>query len=203
MRLFRLPLIALATFGLASPLFAESSNGSFSVRGIGAQTCSALADAAEKDTTGATLEYLSAWVAGYVTHANRTTDGLHEVMPITDNRVLARVVVALCRANPPALAETMLASLVTSLADAAVPAEAETVELTNAGQSVLIPRPTFVLVQRHLVAAGRLPDQPGSVDGRYGPQTRDALVAHQRAANLAETGLPDPATLISLFAKAP
>ncbi|RGP35435.1 peptidoglycan-binding domain-containing protein [Pseudotabrizicola alkalilacus] len=203
MRLTYLPLITLAALGLAAPLFAETADGDFSVRGIGAQTCSTLTDAAEEDGSGAIFEYLSAWVAGYATHANRVTSGLHEVMPITDNLVLARVVVALCQANPQALTETVLNSLITSLADAAVPAAAKTVEITNADQTVLIPLPTFILVQQHLVDAGRLPDLPGSIDGQYGPQTRDALIAHQQSAGLTKTGLPDPATLLSMFAKAP
>lgn len=203
MRLLHLPLISLAVLTPAAPLFAEAADGGFSVRGTGAQTCGVLTEAVEKDSTGATLEYLAAWVAGYTTHANRVTDGVYEAMPITDNRVLARVVLALCRANPQSLTETLVASLIASLGDAAAPAATDVVEITNGGQSVQLPRSTFVLVQKRLVAAGRLPDQPGAVDGRYGPQSRDALLAHQQSAGLAETGLPDPATLLSLFARTP
>jgi general secretion pathway protein A len=54
------------------------------------------------------------------------------------------------------------------------------------------PHPRVLEVQTLLRAHGL---DPGALDGRYGPQTRQALARFQAAQGVAATGLPDPATL--------
>jgi len=54
------------------------------------------------------------------------------------------------------------------------------------------PHPRVLEVQTLLRQQGL---DPGGLDGRYGPQTRQALARFQAALGLEPTGLPDPATL--------
>lgn len=71
---------------------AATNEGLFAARGIGAQACETISDAAEANRD-ANIAALSTWIAGYVSHANRVTDDRFEVTPIVDNRVLAAIVV--------------------------------------------------------------------------------------------------------------
>ena len=57
--------------------------------------------------------------------------------------------------------------------------------------------PKLRLVQRQLISLGYLP--AGSADGRFGPQTQEALLAFQKWERLDRTGLLDAATKTSLL----
>jgi len=180
----------------ASGAFAATTDGTFAARGIGAENCESLANTAD-DTRDSRLAALSIWIASYVSHANRTTPERFDVTPIVDHQVLAAIVAQICIQNPTVLVETVVASVLEMTAGGEQNAESDLVEVRTDSATTTLRANALIQVQQALVALDLL-DQD-DVDGSYGPRTRDALTAFQQERALAPTGLPDPATMLTLF----
>lgn len=193
------PLMSSVLFTCLSlnTAMADSASGGFSVRGAGAQTCAVLGDAMTSENGAGAMEFLAAWSAGYITHANRTTAGIYETMPVYDNRMVARLTVSLCQAHPEVHVETVLASLLDALALGAVTEPSEMLSLEVGELKAQILRGVFQIVQDRLIDENLL--EPGTADGLFGPQSRLALATYQKKNSLRESGLPDPATLVRLL----
>lgn len=194
--------VAVVAAAIVAPggSLAASSSGGFSVRGIGAQSCKQISAVQGEAETAAIIDLVGAWGAGYVSQLNRATVNNYEAIPIIDNGVIARIVVNVCKSNPDALVESVFANLVQSFLPAAQTEESPLVEITNGAQKTVLRQRVLRKVQEVLVGQGRLPS--GSADGQYGPRTRDAITVFQKARSLPETGIPDAATLISMFVRA-
>jgi hypothetical protein len=194
-----LATIAVAAMAYpANTVLAATGSGSFSVRGIGSQSCKSLVEGTGDKTGGqAVMDMLGSWIAGYLSHGNRAADGTFEVMPISDTRVVSQMVLNVCNANPETMVEPAVATIINSLKSSVQSDDTPIIEITNAGLTTQIRKGAFLLAQKRLEALGLLPS--GSSDGSYGPRTRDALVAFQREKNTQATGIPDAVTLINLF----
>jgi hypothetical protein len=186
---------ALAVLG--EPAVAADADGSFAVRGLGGQSCAVLLEAVKTPQAGQVLADLSTWSSGYVTAANRSTEGFFDVMPLQDSRDVAKVIVGICRSNPDALIETAAMRLVTLVSEIAlkVPSELDTIE--NGEFKTVIRRSVMLAAQRQLVALGLL--EAEAVDGLYGPKSRIAFTRFQVDNKLAETGVPDTVTVLRLL----
>ena len=195
-----LVLLAGVSLGAGSDAGAASRSGGFAVRGVGAQKCGELVARIEQDRSGPAIEHLAAWTAGYLSHLNRATPGTYDAMPVVDNGVVAQVVANVCRSNADAFVETVLATLAVSFASGSIGEESELIEVAAGDNRTMLRRAVFRLVQEHLIEEGHL--SPGSADGYYGPRSGEGLRNYQKANGLTETGIPDPATLISIFANA-
>lgn len=177
---------------------AASATGGFSVRGLGAQQCGTLTQPAEGEAANAVLETSSAWIAGYLSQHNRLAPETYEAMPIIDNVAVASLALSLCRSNPDALFESVVASLIQSFSRASLADASDVVEIEHDGAVAVLRRGVFLRVQEELIARNLL--GPGSADGHYGPRSREAIVAFQSSRGIAASGIPDPQTLIHLFA---
>lgn len=190
-------LLATMATGISSPAQAAADDGSFAARGIGARSCTdivALLTGPERDVTALQL---SAWVAGYLSHANRTTPGQFDVMPIQDIFGVATVVARLCENNPEALVEPVMARVIELMAGAAQTSETELLTIEVDEQQVQIRQAVLLEAQRALIARGIL--AAGNDIGIFGPRTRAALTQFQESVGLPATGLPDALTLFILF----
>lgn len=187
---------AMPVFGSAA--VAATDNGNFASRGLGAQSCADVISMLESEEGDLASLQFAAWVGGYISHANRTTEGIFDVMPIQDVYAVATIVARLCEQNPDSPVEPAMASLVSMLSPGAQsePSEISTVE--HEGASTAISQNTMQRVQVRLAELGHLPE--GGADGVYGPQTRQALEAFQSENSINQNGIPDPITLFVIFA---
>lgn len=193
---FALLIGAGAISGAVDNASAATTEGLFAARGIGAQTCEAIADP-DEDQRDATIASLSVWISGYVSHANRATPDRFDVSPIVDNRVLAAMVTQFCAQNPNELIETVFASVLDMTALGGQSSASELIQLSNGEISTTLRANAMVNVQQALADLDLV--SQSDVDGAYGPKTRDALSAFQEQRSLQVTGLPDPVTLLNLF----
>ena len=177
--------------------FAASSDGSFAARGIGAQNCESLTTALTGETKEVTSIQLGAWVAGYLSHANRVTPETYDVMPIQNIYGIATILARICDRNPQSLVEPAIDSIVSIMGDYTQPTDSPLSIVENAGTEIAVRQSVLADAQRILIAQGYL--DPGNDDGAYGPKTRDALSQFQQAKNLEANGLPDALTLFVLF----
>lgn len=188
-----------STLYILSPVAdAATEDGSFAVRGLGSLPCADLSQAVGGNAGTDTRADLAAWIAGYLSMANRMTPSLFDAVPVQDNRALASLVVAICRDNPNQMTETVLATVVESFSDAAARVSGELIEISVNDRTVRVRQPTILAVQERLVELGHL-SSDSVVDGVFGPNTRGALEGFQASKSLNVTGLPDSATLIALF----
>jgi peptidoglycan hydrolase-like protein with peptidoglycan-binding domain len=112
---------------------------------------------------------------------------------------LASIVGNLCEANPEALIETVLHSLIVALEPGRAQEASDLLTLEEAGKSTVLRADVLLLVQTALVAEGFL--EKDAADGVFGPMSAKALREFQAKSGLTETGLPDPATLFVLFSR--
>ncbi len=189
---------AIGIGALHGPAVAATGSGAFAVRGIGAQSCKNITAVAAGKKADELVQLSSAWVAGYISQYNRATSNTYEAIPIVDNVVLGKLAINVCRSNPDTLFEAVAASLVASFSRGALSDESPDIELKNGNSRAVLRRGVVRLVQQELIREGFLP--AGSVDGDYGPGTRAALSKFQEARGITMTGVPDPQTLVHLFA---
>lgn len=192
--------IALGAVLTASgPSSAASPSGVFAVRGLGAQKCADLVARLASGDSNKEIEILAAWAAGYLSQYNRSTAATYEAMPIVDNAAIARLAASVCRSSPDSIVESVFASIVASFQRGALGEESELIEIKGETGGTTLRTALLRKVQEQLVEGGFLP--ANAADGQYGPRSRQALKSFQASKGLAQTGIPDPATLILMFAR--
>ncbi len=195
---------ALAAFGagiacLPAAAQAADAQHDFAVRGIGALQCSAFLEPAGQ---AAAFERLSIenWILGYLTAENRLTPDTYDIMALQAPQVLPNLVAALCRTNPNAPVETVVAGLVQHLEPIKIDRNSPLV-VTKSGQTeVAIRQATLVMVEKALVSRRYY---HGHAKGEYGPDLQKALVKFQKDQSLPQTGVPDSATILRLLIELP
>lgn len=193
----RLSAVLIALLVMVSALNAATPDGQFATRGVGALPCQALPGFLGDAQNRNPRDQFVAWITGYLSHANRITPDTFDVVPVQDNFGIEALAELLCRDNPSLLVETVVHEIVRAFADGAVIGVTDLIVIRQDDKSVQVRAETLKAVQDRLVSAGHLASD--AADGAYGPKTRAALQAFQRAASIRETGVPDPLTLFFLF----
>lgn len=193
----RLTVVLVALLACTTSLIAADSQGRFVTRGIGGLQCQSLSSILGDAENQVQRDQFVAWIAGYLSHANRTTPGAFDVMPIQDNYGIEALAELLCRDNPTLFVETVVYEVVHGFASGAMTGPSDLVVIRQDDKAVDLRADTLKRVQELLVAAGHL--DKAAADGAYGPKTRAALQKFQKSASIRETGLPDPLTLFLLF----
>jgi hypothetical protein len=184
--------------GVAGNAGAATEDGSFAIRGIGGDTCSAFQQRLQSDERVPAVAL--SWLLGYSTAINRTTVGTFDVSPLTDPSAILRLVVAVCQQAPDVLVDTVAHDVLNSLARARVTTASPIVE-TRSGENVAnVRRETLVQMQQVLINRGHL---GGTADGVFGPQTATALKSFQEQHGLQSTGVADSATIFRLLVELP
>jgi hypothetical protein len=189
--------LATIILAVASPLHAATSDGMFAARGVGAQACATFVENVKAEGGQDLRNSFALWISGYISHANRATEGTFDAVPIQDHGALADIAINICAANPDALVETVVNSLMTQLSDGRSTESTELQTLTAEDRSVNIRTDVLQRVQEKLAALDLL--EARAADGKPGPKTAEALRRFQADVGLTLTGLPDPATLFILF----
>jgi hypothetical protein len=199
MHFFRLASLTFALTINGMSGHSATTDGQFAARGAGALACADLVAMLDQPDRQVPTDQFAAWIAGYLSHANRATEGSFDVMAIQDNYGLAALAENICRTNPTVLVETVMATMLKQMSAGAATAPSDIVQVGEGEQRALLRAETLIGVQTRLVADGLL--TPEAADGKFGPMTRDALKSFQKARGIGETGLPDVFTLYLMFGK--
>lgn len=188
-----LPLLAAAL--LAAPAArAAAPDGSFAIRGIGANPCGALTAAV--DAKSPEVGWLVHWIDGYFTAVNRYRDDAFDIAPWPGPQLLLMLVDAHCRQRPQDPLYEVVHQLVLLLGPQRLTQPSEPVEIAVGERKRQLYREVVRRMQQALIDRGLL---QGKADGAFGPKTREALAAFQKSRGLEPTGFPDDQTLFELF----
>ncbi|MGO4917735.1 peptidoglycan-binding domain-containing protein [Pseudogemmobacter sp. W21_MBD1_M6] len=193
----RLILVAALCAATGSSVLGAGAEGQFVVRGLGAQSCSSLNDAMKGDNAQLVRDRLVDWISGWLSHANRSTEGVYDVHPVSDNKVVGELVRRICVSNPSALIDSVVLSSVNSVRSGRLTGVPELVLVEADGNQVQVPAELLKAVQGRLVELGFL--EAKQADGKFGPATSKAISGFQESSKLAVNGLPDPITTYLIF----
>lgn len=183
---------------VAFPAMAATKDGSFAIRGFGAQSCGSITTQMREDPAAASAAL--AWVLGYTTAFNRVQADTFDVSPLVDGAAMLRMIIGTCEKTPDSIVETVAFEVLKVLARARVTESAPLVETVSGERKAAVRRETLQRIQSQLIQRGHL---SGTADGVFGPQTSTALRAFQSAQKLPETGIADAATVVRLLIELP
>lgn len=194
-KLLRISALA-AAIAPASGALAQEETKDFSARGLGALACSDLLTMITGPERDVTSELIVAWMAGYISHANRITPETYDIVPVQDLYGVATVLARICERNPSELVEPMANLVVNAFQPLAVSEAGEVLEISNDTTTIRVARSVVQQVQDRLIERGLMP--AGSADGQFGPMTRTALTEFQEGLGATPTGIPDVITVFLL-----
>ena len=187
-------LILVGLMFAASPAFAADSTSRFALRGAGLANCEQFLKAMQERQENVLV--VGGWMEGYITAYNQLTADTFDIAPWQSTQALLGLVSRNCERNPQAGVFQIVDSMMKFLQPKRLRAQSERV-LAEAGDSkIYLYRETMRDVQQNLINQGFL---SGSADGQFGPKTKTALEAFQKAQQLEPTGLPDQNTLFRLL----
>jgi peptidoglycan hydrolase-like protein with peptidoglycan-binding domain len=188
--------LALALVQPQGAVLAASEDGLFATRGTGSLTCTDYVSRLQGENGTEVRNELALWLSGYLSHANRSQSGFYDVSPVNSIPALAAIIGRVCVANPDALVETAVNTVLISMSELAPRSETPESVVRNGDLSVAISEDVLLRVQQKFVAQGLLDES--AADGKWGPMTREAILVYQGQRSLRQTGIPDPLTLFDL-----
>ncbi len=186
--------VIIALLAFLPPAHAASKDGTFAVKGVGAETCASYTKAAEERSR--LVDIVAGWVEGYLTAINRHRADTFDIAPWQSTRLLLALIYAHCKNKPQDRLFQVVHDLQRTLAQSRMRTRSDLVEIPNGKGKLSIYREVLRRAQKKLIAEGYL---KGSADGAFGPKTRSALEAFQEKAGLPKTGVPDQETLFKLL----
>lgn len=181
---------------LLSPVaLAADSQGRSNVHGLGRVPCKRFVELCEKGATECKLT--ASWIEGYISALNVTTPETFDLLAWQDSSVVGEFSFNICKRHPDAVLIEAINEIVRqALAPNRIKAASERVRVGEGENTAYLYRESIRRIQQRLADAGHL---EGSVDGDFGPGTRAAMAAFQKAAGLPATGMPDQRSLTLLF----
>jgi len=190
---------AFAMLTALAPVTAQaaSQDGNFALEGVGAAPCSAFIQAAEDKSN--MFWNMGGWIDGFLTGYNAYVDDTFDVTSFAPNQstdLIANFLRRHCQENPDHRLGMVMKSLVERLHDIRLSRGSEVVDVEVGGETYPVYEEVLRRAQERLRAKGHY---DGAIDGKFGPNTRAALTAFQKAGGLPETGAPDQPTLLQLL----
>lgn len=179
---------------VAQQLYAADNRNLFMVKGAGLASCERFIAARSNKHN----EYLSygGWIDGYLSAINQLSKDTYDLAPWQSTDYLARIVENYCNAHPNKTFFEAFAATVQVLHKDRLIEESDLVTIESNGKKFLVREEILIRVQRQLASKDYF---SGKANGVYDKQLTDALKKYQRSHKLKVTGLPDQATLITLF----
>jgi len=197
MKIF-VPAAIAVSLALASPGLAADADGRFALRSLATLSCGQVVGAIEQsegEELQTLVSQLSIWLGGYLTHANRVTPEVFDIVPFAAERDVLAVVVNRCEQLPADTNfEAATASVVAILSEFAIPRESP---LRSVQGIIPLRESMIVRVQERLIAMGHL---AGTPDGVVGPATLNAIRAFQQSRGAADLVGLDIDALLALLA---
>jgi hypothetical protein len=178
----------------ASPVFAADSTNRFALRGVGLASCEQFVKAMKEKKENVLVA--GGWIEGYITAVNQFNQDTFDIAPWQSTQVLLGLVTRNCEQNPQASVFQIVDSMIKFLQQTRLRAQSERILAEAGTNKFYLYRETMKDVQQKLIDQGFL---TGGADGQYGPNTRTALEAFQKAQQIEPTGLPDQNTLFRLL----
>ncbi len=175
---------------------AADKDGRFAVKGLGRATCTQFLDNANKPQES--MLALQLWLDGYLTALNQGLPETYDVASWVSTPLLAKNIADFCASKPSPDPELVALAneLVRRLAPERLQTESPLVDIKVGDKQGKIYKDTLRRAQQALKDKGHY---RGAADGLFGPQTRSAFEAFQKAEQLQVTGVPDQPTLIKLL----
>jgi hypothetical protein len=187
-------------FGAAPAVLAADARDRFQAHGLGRLTCKRVIEVCDAKKDECQL-VVPAWFEGYLTGFNALYTDTYDILPWQPAALIADFTLKVCAQNPDAPMLEVANSLIRDLLiPNRIKAQADRTRIGEGDNAVALYRDTVRATQQRLVDLGFL---KGGVDGAFGPGTRSAVEAFQKAAGLQATGTPDVRTLIALFYSGP
>lgn len=179
----------LVAVALAPSAYAMDANGNFRVKGYGLESCASFIASYEAQD-GTALYYLN-WTNGYISAVNQFQPDTYDVAGSLSIDDLGTWLVAYCRENGGQTMITAVSTMMAAMYD-------QRLTYSAAGEQGA---PAFDpgLVRDVQQALSNHGYYDSTIDGLYGPGTRQAIVTYQKTENLPITGLPDLATTLKLL----
>lgn len=190
--------LALCGLLLGGTAQAADSAGKFAVKGAGVTLCGHFTQQVEEKKPE--FYAYAGWIEGYLTAINGYQRETFDIAPWQNTKLLALMLAQHCRKNP----EESFAIAVRRMTQALFPQrlanQSELVVARNGDQGIRLYKAIVERVQLSLQDRGLFNGEP---NGNYDTATRDAVLAFQEKEKLAQSGLPDAATLLKLFNSQP
>ncbi len=187
-------LMLIGLLFAASPVFAADSTNRFALRGAGLASCEQFLKAMQERQENVLVA--GSWLEGYITAVNQFSPDTFDIAPWQSTQALLGLVSRNCERNPQAGFFRIVDSMMNFLKQTRLRAQSEQVPAEAGANKLYLYRETMKDVQQKLIEFGFL---KGGADGQYGPNTRSALEAFQKAQQIEPTGLPDQNTLFRLL----
>jgi hypothetical protein len=182
----------------APPAWSADADGAYAIKGLGRKTC---AEAAVDLGAGAGAKTVyGAWLEGYVTGINRSSEGLYDLTPWQTPELLLSVVVQACVPTPDDKLIVALDRVLRGMSPLRMTERAPIVALRKGGSYVNIYE---TVLNRAIARLDALGHSPGPAAPRVDARVVRAIGDFQASRGLPETGIPDQATLFNLFVEVP
>lgn len=136
------------------------------------------------------------WTGGFLTGINVFRDQTFDITPFQATELILSKMAKYGEAHPDEVYVSALGKLVAMLMAGRLQTASPLVRVTSGSSAVFIYADVLEDVRAKLLAAG---GTPPAEKGSFSPAFAQALAAHQTANGLAVTGLPDLATMNSLY----
>lgn len=192
----RLILVALFAAALsATSVAAQPTENSFAVEGAGRLDCSAF-NAARGNKSSAEYQRMIGFVEGYLSAANRYEPNTFDLTPWHNAAAFDIILKSHCAENKQDTLVSVVQRMVTGLRPFRIAQFSPMVEVGDDRHRTFV----YEAILRRSQAALRVRGlYKGDENGKFTPETRNALVMFQRQSSLEATGVPDPATLWTLL----
>lgn len=190
----RVCLAAALVLVVAGAAEAADKQGRFRLQGAGVLGCDRYSQI--RAQRGEDYKTVLSWMNGYFTAANEFIPDTFDILPWQSAELVGSLIDAFCQQNKDVNVATAVRQLVEVLMPQRIRTLPQMASAENGGQKIAIYKEVLREVQDRLSKAGHY---KGSPDGAYGPGTKAALEAFQRANRIEVTGLPDQRTLLQLF----
>jgi len=131
---------------------------------------------------------ISGWLDGYLSALNQRSPDTYDLAPWQDTEALTGLIKQSCARNPKQWFFAVVGAMTRSLQSQRLEQASKRVVADAGKRRVALYQAVLMRVQRRLAKLGHY---AGAADGAYGPKTRAALDAYQKAAGLVVSGLPD------------
>lgn len=189
------PVLAIImAVSISNAGFAASEDNKFAIKDVGQFSCEKyVEDRAE--SREARMRY-AGWIAGYLTGINRFTPDTVDIAPWQPILVLEALLDQHCRKHPELNFHQATDQMIQGLAPMRLRTVSDPVRLEWDGRSLVLYQAILQRAQQSLAERGYF---TGEINGAFGDDTAEALIAFQNENSLPETGLPDTRTLMILF----
>ena len=173
---------------------AADSDGKFAMKGAGLLPCRVYLS--ERERRSNVYYMIGGWVEGYVSAHNRHSEQTFDILSFESLELMLEIAERQCRENPDARLHEVLHAIIRQVERDRLESESPRVQIGTGERRTALYRETIRRVQERLRELGRFGED---ADGRFTPQTRDALAAYQEDIGFEPTGFPDQATLWRLL----